>query len=194
MQRSPVPTALPLDFQLADDVVRLRAITAADALTVYRACVDPEIAHFTLFPQPAHPSETRAWIEDEQIRREQAKGIDFGIVPVGGVVVVGAIGLSSIDLNDRRARVGYWVAASARRRGFAAAALRLISRWALGPPLDLIRLELLMDVENVPSIRTAERAGYRRDAILRSYMNAKGRRIDVSLHSMTADDPYPDAP
>jgi [ribosomal protein S5]-alanine N-acetyltransferase len=194
VQGSRAPTALPLDFQLADDVVRLRALTAADARTVYRACVDAEIARFTLSHQPAHQGETRAWIEAEQTRREHATGVNFGIVPVGGAVVIGAIGLSSIDLDDRRARVDYWIAASARRRGFAAAALRLISRWALGPPLDLVRLELQIDVEDTASVRTAERAGYARDAVLRSYLNARGRRWDIALHSLVADDPDREAP
>jgi [ribosomal protein S5]-alanine N-acetyltransferase len=194
MPRSPVPTALPLHFQLADDVVRLRAITVDETLTVHRACIDPEIARFTLFPQPQHPSETRAWIESEAIRRERAAGIDFGIVPVGGVVVVGAIGLSSIDFNDRRAQIGYWVAAGARRRGFAAAALRLIGRWAFGPPLELVRLELMIDAENTASLRTAQRAGYACDAVLRSYMSAKGRRWDIALHSLIAGDPDSGAP
>jgi RimJ/RimL family protein N-acetyltransferase len=187
------PTAIPFDFQLANDVVRLRALVADDALAVYRACQDPEIRRFTSFPEAADVHETRAWIESQQTRRVRGEGVDFGIVPVGGVAVVGAIGLAEIELADRRAEIGYWIVRQARRRGFASAALALLSSWALGPPLDLVRLGLHADVANTASRRTALRAGYQFEGVLRSYMYAKGRRWDLAQYSLIASERNPEA-
>lgn len=186
--RQPWPTALPLDFQLANDVVRLRALDTTDAQAVYDACRDPEIDRFTVFPQPRHVRETRAWIESQRAIRERGEGIDFGIVPAGGAAVVGAIGLAAIELEYRRAEVGYWIAPQMRRRGLASAALELISDWAMGPPLELVRLEAPIDVENLASRHTAERVGYRLDAVLRSYLRAKDRRWDVAVYSLLRGD------
>ena len=185
------PTAIPLGFQVANEVVRLRALVAGDALAVHRACQDPEITHFTSFPHAADVQETRAWIESQQTMRLRGQAIDFGIVPVGGLVVVGAIGLTEIDLVDRRAEVGYWVARRARRRGFASAALELLSSWALGPPLELGCLGVSPDVDNTASRQTALRAGYEFEAVLRSYMYAKGRRWDLARYSLIAPECVP---
>jgi RimJ/RimL family protein N-acetyltransferase len=187
--RQPSPTAVPLDFQIANEVVRLRALVADDALAVYRACQDPEIRHFTSFPEAADAHETRAWIESQKALRARGDAIDFGIVPVGGVTIVGAIGLSKIDLYDRHAEVGYWIAPRSRRRGFATAALGLLSSWAFGPPLELVRLGLRADLDNAVSRQTALRAGYGFEGVLRSYMFAKGRRWDLAQYSRIAPDP-----
>jgi RimJ/RimL family protein N-acetyltransferase len=183
-QRS--PTAIPLGFQLANEVVRLRALVPGDALAVHRACQDPEITYFTSFREAADVEETRAWIESQQTKRMRGGAIDFGIVPVGGVAVVGAIGLAEIDLVDRRAEVGYWVTRRARRRGFASAALELLSSWAFGPPLELARLGVRPDIEDTASRQTALRAGYEFEAVLRSYTYAKGRRWDLAQYSLIA--------
>ena len=107
------------------------------------------------------------------------------------MAVVGAIGLTEIDLVDRRAEVGYWVARRARRRGFASAALELLSSWALGPPLELGRLGVRPDVDNTASRQTALRAGYEFEAVLRSYMYAKGRRWDLAQYSLIAPERDP---
>jgi len=184
--RARAATALPLDFQLADDVVRLRGMTVADARVVNQACADTEIIRFTCFAQPSDMSDTRAWIESQPTLRLRGQALDFAIVPVGGVVMIGSIGISSIELEDRRARIGYWIGPRSRGRGFASAALRLLSSWAIGPPLELARLELVIDAENIASRRVAEHAGYELDGILRSYMRVKGRRWDVALYSLIA--------
>lgn len=188
-QRS--PTAIPLDFQLANEVVRLRALVPGDAFAVHRACRDPEIKQFTSFPEASDVPETRAWIESQQTMRLRGEAIDLGIVPVGGVAVVGAIGLTEIDLVDRRAEVGYWVTRRARGRGFASAALQLLSSWALGPPLELGRLGVCPDVDDNASRKTALRAGYEFEGVLRSYMYAKGRRWDLAQYSLIAPERDP---
>ncbi len=61
-----------------------------------------------------------------------------------------------------------------------------LSAWALGPPLSLVRLGLPTDVDNTASRRTAERAGFEFEGVLRSYLYAKGRDWDVAMHSLIA--------
>jgi ribosomal-protein-alanine N-acetyltransferase len=61
-----------------------------------------------------------------------------------------------------------------------------VTAWALRPPLGLRRIELMIDVTNEPSQRTAERAGYRREGVLHSYMEMKGRRWDVAMYARVA--------
>ena len=186
-----LPTAVPLDFQLADDRVRLRTLVAEDAPVVHKACRDPQIERYTLFEQPARVDQTLAWIESQPELRARGTAIDFGIVPVGGVVPVGACGLMGIELEEDRALAGYWIAQRARGRGFASAALALLSEWALAPPLGLARLGLHIDTENESSQRVAVNAGFQFEGVMRSYMSVKGRRCDVARYSRLAGEARP---
>jgi len=57
-----------------------------------------------------------------------------------------------------------------------------------GAPLDLLRLELRIDVDNTGSERVAERNGYRREGVLRSKHFKEGLRTDVGIWSRLRDD------
>ena len=90
-------------------------------------------------------------------------------------------------MDHARATFGYWVVREARGRGVAKRALRLLSRWALNEH-GLARVQLIVEPENVASIRVAENAGFQREALLRSYIELHGRRRDVYLYALFADD------
>jgi hypothetical protein len=77
--------------------------------------------------------------------------------------------------------------AGARGRGVAGRALRLLSDWAI-EGLGLERVELRIDVANDPSIRVAERAGYRREGVLRSLHFKEEIRGDVAVYSLLRRD------
>jgi GNAT superfamily N-acetyltransferase len=69
---------------------------------------------------------------------------------------------------------------SARGRGLAAAALTAFA-WSI-PALH--RIELYIEPWNTGSIRTAERAGYQREGLLRSHQEIGGRRRDMLLYAV----------
>ena len=77
------------------------------------------------------------------------------------------------------------MAREARGRGVATRALRLAARWILGHE-GIERLQLRTDALNVPSQRVAEKAGFRREGVLRSvhYNPRLGRRIDFVMFSL----------
>ena len=58
-------------------------------------------------------------------------------------------------------------------------ALRLLSGWALDE-LELRRLELITDPDNVASQRVAEKVGFRREGVLRSHLLAPGRAASAT--------------
>jgi RimJ/RimL family protein N-acetyltransferase len=82
-----------------------------------------------------------------------------------------------------RASVGYWVAAHARRRGVATHAVLLLARWAFDE-LGVERLQLTCGPDNRASQRVAERAGFTREALLRSHLPFKGGRRDTVVFSL----------
>jgi RimJ/RimL family protein N-acetyltransferase len=178
--------SLPLPDDLGDEVVVLRAFEDGDVRAAFEACTDPLIARHTMFPTPAHEGQTRAWILGQAGQRERGEALDLAIARRTDGSLVGAVGLVNWAVEHRRAAAGYWLAPAARGQGFATRALELLTAWALGPPLGLRRIELLIDVTNEPSQRTAERAGYRREGVLHSYLEMKGRRWDVAIYALVA--------
>ncbi len=74
--------------------------------------------------------------------------------------------------------VGCCVIPSARGRGIATEALRLLTDWAFAS-LDLGRVQVFVATENLAALRLAASAGFRREGVLRSYMVIDGVRTDA---------------
>ena len=88
----------------------------------------------------------------------------------------------------RSAMVGYWVAQARAGRGLATRALREILDVAFGE-LGLHRVEAGTDVENVPSQRVLERAGFTRVGLLRKHLLIGDTWHDHYLWELLEDDP-----
>jgi RimJ/RimL family protein N-acetyltransferase len=93
---------------------------------------------------------------------------------------LGAIGLNNIDPVNPRANLGYWVRTSAKGRGVATEAVRRIVEWSFANT-PLVRLEVVVSVENAPSLRVAEKAGAIREGVLRSRILLHGRMHDAVM-------------
>ena len=168
-------------MELRNNDVVLRAWREADAEAVAAACSDPDIARWLpLVPVPYTLADAEAYIRGCLDADAQRK--PFAIADAHTDELLG-----SIDMNVNRWRtghIGYWVAPGARGRGVCTTALSLLSAWGFGE-LGLGRLELLTDPGNVASQRVAEKAGYRREAVLRSYLEYRdGSRADAVVFSL----------
>ncbi len=163
----------------------LRPWRIEDVPTVAAACRDPEIARWlALVPQPYTEENARVYIEDCIDAPEDR--CPFAITDASTGDVIG-----SIDMRINRlltGHVGYWVAAEARGRGVAPDALRALSRWAI-EELEVGRVELVTDPENVASQRVAEKAGFQREGTLRSILlDRDGSRRDGVMFSLLPDE------
>jgi RimJ/RimL family protein N-acetyltransferase len=89
--------------------------------------------------------------------------------------------------EHRVGELGCGVIPAARGRGVATEALRLLADWALGP-LGLGRLQVFVATENVVALRLAQRAGFRREGLLRAYWDVGGERLDTVVLSRLPTD------
>jgi [ribosomal protein S5]-alanine N-acetyltransferase len=93
-----------------------------------------------------------------------------------------------VDLADsHRGSVGYWLLPEARGKGFATRSVRLVSRWALGQ-LGMARLSVSTEPSNDRSQRVAERSGFVKEGVLRSYAEIGDRRVDWVVFSLIPAD------
>jgi RimJ/RimL family protein N-acetyltransferase len=176
---------------LAAAPFRLRPFVMADLPVVREAAQDPYIPLITTVPAAFTETEGRRFIERQWDRARRGSGYSFAITDAANGRAVGQIGLWLDDIGAGRASIGYWVVPSARGRGAAGHALRTLTFWALGV-LRIPRLELYVEPWNEASIRTAERAGFRREGLLRSWQEVGPERKDMLMYSMLPSD-LPDA-
>jgi [ribosomal protein S5]-alanine N-acetyltransferase len=166
------------DVIVSDGAVTLRRWREDDVDAIVAACQDAEIQHWIpMIPRPYRSEHALAFV------RGEIDGLgdhQYAIESDGGVI--GAIGMS-VNRN-RTGHIGYWCAPEARGRGVVTRALRLLSRYAFDE-LALPRLELITDPDNAASQRVAEKAGYRREGVLRSHLDhPDGRRRDSVMFSL----------
>jgi RimJ/RimL family protein N-acetyltransferase len=91
--------------------------------------------------------------------------------------------LYALDRGHRRCELGIWLIPSARGRGAACEAMRLLCRWAFDA-LDLQRIALRTLPTNKPMLRLAERAGFTHEGVLRHYTFERGKPVDNAVCSM----------
>jgi RimJ/RimL family protein N-acetyltransferase len=155
---------------LTDGEIVLRPFTEEDVPAITAACQDPEIPRWTSVPAPYTEEDARTFVSG-------AGEGSFAIVDAQTGEFLGEISLRWVDAN---VQVGYLVKREARGHGVATRALLILSRWAV-EELGSGRVQLITDPENVASQRVAERAGFTREATLRSYFELKGRRRDAVI-------------
>lgn len=159
---------------LRDGELLLRPWTEDDVDALIAGCNDPEVAHWIpTIPHPYTREDALAFIRGEVRPEHQALAIELSGQVVGGI----GIGLNS---HEYRATMGYWVAAEARGRGICTRALRLLTRHAL-EELELQRVDLVTDPDNLASQRVAEKVGFQREGVLRAHLRHPDGRIRDSV-------------
>ncbi len=99
--------------------------------------------------------------------------------------LIGSISLLRFAWEHQRGEVGYWLGSAARGAGHATRAVGLICRWGFAA-LGLERIDLLAGAGNLASQRVAQRAGFTREALLRSYLEHPAGRQDVVAFGLLA--------
>lgn len=179
---SPPSIEFPVEG-LSDGVVTLRLLAQGDLPDVIEAVRDPLIPRYTTIPDPYGEREARQW------QRSSAHGLTAGtdlatvIVEAGDDTLLGAIGLHGIGAESGRCSAGYWLAVDARGHGVATRALGLLCGYAFAE-LGVARIELWIEPENAASLAVAERAGFEREGLLRSFMAIRDVRRDMLMYSL----------
>lgn len=146
--------------------IRIRPYALGDLGALYASVIAsaPELMRWMPWCHPNYAiEETRSWLEAQVDAFKYGTAFEFAIVSPGGRHL-GACGLNGIDRAHRRANLGYWVRSDVSRRGIATTAVLLLRDWAF-LNTDLQRLEIVVAVENVASLRVAEKAGAVREGV-----------------------------
>ncbi|HKW72531.1 MAG TPA: GNAT family protein [Candidatus Dormibacteraeota bacterium] len=168
--------------------VRLRKVTVADAelLDLWRT---PEYkGEFNDFGIPSRPA--RPLIEKNGMLGED-DGTLIVEVKAGGRPV-GAVSWRSVrygpNPESRAWNIGIILAPDERGRGFGTQAQRMLAEFLFAnTPVN--RVEAITDVENTAEQRSLERAGFRREGVLRGAQFRAGRWRDLVVYAVVRPAP-----
>jgi RimJ/RimL family protein N-acetyltransferase len=164
----------------------LRAWRDSDLGPLVVACQDPEISRWTRVPYPYGSADARSYLLQRHDSLHAGIAAPFAIVAADDRDhLLGSISLMRFSWPHARAEVGYWLAREARGYGHVTRAVRLITAWGFRS-LGLQRIDLMAATENPASQRVAERCGFTREAVLRSYLQAREGRQDMVAFGLLA--------
>jgi [ribosomal protein S5]-alanine N-acetyltransferase len=170
--------------RLASPPLVLRPYAFSDLSMVRQASADRLIPSISSVPHDYTDDKGRAYIERQHARATEGDGFSFVVAhEVDTDVGLGSIGLWLQEIESGRASIGYWLVAGARGRGLAARALEAVVSFAFGE-LAVPRLHLFVEPWNVASARTAEAAGFTREATLRGWERIDGAQHDADCFAL----------
>ena len=173
---------------LIEGETALRAWRDSDLGPLTAACQDPEISLWTRVPYPYGSADARAYLLQRHDSLRAGLAAPLAIVAAADRDhLLGSISLMRFSWRHARAEVGYWLAKEARGQGHVTRGVRLITAWGFRS-LGLQRIDLMAATENPASQRVAERCGFTREAVLRSYLQGKEGRQDMVAFGLLARD------
>ena len=95
----------------------------------------------------------------------------------------GYVNLHKHDRTHRRVEIGIWLIPEFHGRGAGADALRQMCARGFSE-LDVLRIQITTLPDNEPMIRCAERVGFEKEGVLRSYTFERGRPVDNLMCSL----------
>jgi RimJ/RimL family protein N-acetyltransferase len=165
-------------FESARLVARLPM--PSDAAHIFSAYASrPEASRYLVWRPHRLPSETEAFIA-ACIAAVQA-GTRFPYVLEERSTPGVPIGMLEARPLGHRVELGYVLAPTFWGRGYMPEAVTALTGMALGPEGGFYRVEAFCDVDNVPSQRTLEKAGFARE----------GRHERFAIHPNVSDEPRP---
>lgn len=179
-----------MELELSSDGITLRRYRATDVPLVYEAARE-SISEISPWMSWCHPDYSIEESATFVLSRDDAWAhqVDYSFVITDSETgtFLGSVGLNYFNRDHLFANLGYWVRTSRTRRGAATTATILTARFGLRD-LGLQRIEIVVAVANKASQRVAEKAGARKEGVLRNRLSIHGQPHDAVMYSLIAAD------
>jgi len=165
----------------------LRRMTMSDARDVYEYSQDPEVSRHVLWDAHRSIGESRAYLRYILRQYRNNEPSSWGMALTGTGQLVGTIGFVWWNRDYRSAEVGYSLARAHWNKGLMTEALRAVIAFGFDE-MALHRIEAQHELANPASGRVMEKAGMRKEGVLRGRLFNKGRHVDVALYAILRGD------
>ena len=169
---------------LTTDRLALRELHLSDASASAEGAGDRRVAQYLMqVPSPYPVSLARRWITARGEWWELGRGVTLAITRRAAPdVLLGTVSLRRYA-RDRRAELGYWLAAGAWGHGFATEACRAMLAFGFSD-LALQRIYAQVFGGNQPSMRVLEKLGMLHEGIKRQHVARGAALHDIVLYGL----------
>ena len=176
------------DERFGDGRVALRLLEPGDADDFLEGLRDPAVHHLAYGDRmPVKRSAVADLITRVPLRLASGDALVMAVVERGAGAFLGITMLFGCDASSTAAEIGFWLMPEARGRGLGTEAIRLTLSWAFDV-LGMERINGLTDLANEAGQRSMERAGLRREGVLRGIgLTARGRKDMISYSVLSTD-------
>lgn len=129
------------------------------------------------------PAEATKLIDMYHKNFHEKRGIRWGIKLKENQKIIGTIGLNALQLNNKRAEIGYELHPSYWRNGFATEALKEVLNFSF-EQLDLHRVGAVVYPENKVSLNLLKKLGFTNEGLLRDYIYQNKQSHDTYVLSL----------
>jgi len=161
----------------------LRMIRPDDAPDLFAIFGDPEVMRYWSTPALEDPQAARDLAREIQQYFDRRGLFQWGLVRPGNDRVIGTVTLSNLDVQNRRAELGYALARSEWGNGVMSEVLPVPVRFGF-ETLDLHRIEADVDPRNPASFRLLERLGFKKEGYRRESYILNGEIQDAMLYGL----------
>jgi ribosomal-protein-alanine N-acetyltransferase len=165
----------------------LRQLTYDDVDFVFQHLSHPRVTEFLLDEPPLVERSQAREIIDFFKEPESKTRNRWGIVLKESNQLIGTCGFHKWDKRHFRAETGYDLSPDYWGRGIMAEALRVVIKNGF-ETMGLHRIDALVYVKNLRSVKLLDKLGFKREGILRDYFFLNGRFYDHYLMSLIKAD------
>ena len=165
----------------------LRPSRESDIESIYQACQDPLISHFTTVPANYTLEHAQSFVRQLDPEGLQSKReIRFIIENNQGAThaLAGVISFHSPNFNNKVAEIGYWITKEYRGKSIGTTAVKVLTNFGF-ETMGWNRIEAMIDHDNEASKKVVTRAGYEHEGLLRQrVIRANSDVIDMDLFAV----------
>jgi ribosomal-protein-alanine N-acetyltransferase len=173
-------------MELRGPTITLRYPEQQDAEALLRQASSADVTRWFSWGPYTDIEQPRAWIAEQEQRRNDAIQIDF-VIDHQQHGVIGVTGLTEFSPRDRRAVVGTWLGKDHWGTGANDESKALIAHLAFAV-CGMERVSAYANPDNGRSVRALEKVGYTLEGTLRRWHRHDGRQLDVNIVGMLRDE------
>ncbi|MEO8698639.1 MAG: GNAT family N-acetyltransferase [Kofleriaceae bacterium] len=179
---------LPASPSLFGERLALRPLVDDDAPAIAAGAGDGRVARYLIqVPTPYPVALARRWLRGRNEWWGAGKGVTLAIALRSAPRdLLGTISLRRF-VRDRRAELGYWLAADAWGQGYATEAAQAIVNFGFRE-CSLARIYAQVLAGNVGSMRVLEKVGMVNEGVRRQHVRKDRRLHDVVLYGLLFDE------
>ena len=177
-------------LELKSERVYLRSLNRHDIIPLRDAILE-SVDTVGVWQDWCHPefteTDARVWVSNSRQNWSTDSRYELGIYDNDTHELIGALCVYSIDRVANLGNLGYWVKTKHQRKGIAFEAGQMMIRFTF-EKLNITRLEIVIDPNNQPSRRIAEKLGAQLECLARNRLIFKDHVKDGLLYSLIPSD------